>query len=285
MDQMTTLPVLVSALRRVLRPLVRLMLAKGVTYPALIEMLKGVFVEAATEDFGLSDRERTDSRISLLTGVHRKDVRRLRGPAGHPGGRAASISLGAQAVALWTGSPDFLDAAGQPLSLPRLASSGADRSFEELATRISTDIRSRPMLDELLRLGVVRIDDTDRVALTTDAFVPAQGLDEKLFYFGHNLHDHVAAAVHNVIGAGAPWLERSVHYDGLAPQAVVELRALAEKAGMQAVQAVNRKALAVEQGEAPPHERQRITFGIYFYAAPAEEAPADPPEAARETKP
>jgi hypothetical protein len=281
MDNAVLSPLLMLAVRRVFRPLVRLMLANGVTYPLLTEMMKGIFVETAARDFRLSDRELTDSRISLLTGIHRKDVRRLRDETGTVAPKPAGVSLAAQVISVWTGSPDFIDAEGHPLLLHRLASRGGAKSFEELAARVSTDVRSRPMLDELLRLGVVQLDEEDRVALAAEAFVPRQGLEEKLFYFGHNLHDHAAAAVHNVIGEGEPWLERSVHYGALAPESVAELRSLAEKSGMQAIQAVNRKALALEEGDTTaPQSQQRMTFGIYFYAAPAEEtAPVSAPPA------
>src|SRR5690242_19270695 len=179
MDNAVLSPLLMLAVRRVLRPLVRLMLANGVTYPLLTEMMKGIFVETAARDFRLSDRELTDSRISLLTGIHRKDVRRLRDETGTVAPKPAGVSLAAQVISVWTGSPDFIDAEGHPLLLHRLASRGGAKSFEELAARVSTDVRSRPMLDELLRLGVVRLDEEDRVALAAEAFVPRQGLEEK----------------------------------------------------------------------------------------------------------
>ena len=71
-------PALLRALRHALRPLVRLMIAGGVTLPALIEMLKGLLVDVADKEFGLAGKAPTDSRVSLVTGVHRKDVSRLR---------------------------------------------------------------------------------------------------------------------------------------------------------------------------------------------------------------
>src|SRR3990172_164175 len=74
----TPAPALVRAIRHILRPLAPLMLASGVTYPLVSELLKGVFVAVAERDFRLDGRPMTDSRISLISGVHRKDVRRLR---------------------------------------------------------------------------------------------------------------------------------------------------------------------------------------------------------------
>ena len=67
-----------QALTRVLRPLVKLMLAQGITYPAVSEVLKELFVEVADRDFRIAGKAQTDSRVSLLSGVHRKDVKRLR---------------------------------------------------------------------------------------------------------------------------------------------------------------------------------------------------------------
>jgi hypothetical protein len=263
---------LVKALQRVLYPLVRLMLAKGVTYPYLAELLKTVFVSVAEREFRIEGKPQTDSRISLLSGVHRKDVRRLRLAAREPTEIVPNaVSLGAQLVAAWTGTPQYLNDQGHPLPLPRLASAAGDISFEGLVAGVSKDIRSRAVLDEWLRLGVVRLDEEDRVVLNTEAFVPQQGFEEKMFYFGHNLHDHAAAAAHNVLAEGNPFLERSVHYDALSDASLAELSELAEKVGMQAALAVNRRAMALEKRDAESGEAtRRMTFGIYFYGAAAD---------------
>jgi hypothetical protein len=265
---MTLSPTLLAALRHLLRPLVRLLVARGVTYPMLAELLKQIYVDVADRDFGLADRPPTDSRVSLLSGVHRKDVRRLRG-AEPPGAENMpdAVALGAQLVAAWTTRREFRDARGRPRPLSRLASQGGERSFESLVESVSKDIRARSVLDEWLRLGVVGLDKQDLVVLRTGAFVPSRGFDEKAFYLGHNVHDHLAAATQNLLGGGAPYLERSVHYDALDPASVPELAKLAEDTGMKALQAVNKKAMdreARDRKRSAP--KQRITFGIYFFS-------------------
>jgi hypothetical protein len=267
-------PVLVRALRLALRPLVRLMLARGITYPYLADLLKGLFVEVADRDFRLGDRPPTDSRVSLVSGVHRKDVSRLRALLQQDEAVVPSVvPRGALLVAQWMGDPRFLGEDGEPLPLPRLASEGGERSFESLVAGVNTDIRSRVVLDEWLRLGVVQMDDQGRVCLNAGAFVPTQGDEGKAHYLGLNLHEHAAAAVHNLLGEGAPLMERSVHYNALSPASVARLARLSEQMGMKALLAVNRAAreaeaddLAAAQaaGEAPPSER--ITLGVYFYS-------------------
>ena len=260
---------LVRALRHLLRPLVRLLVARGVTYTMLSDLLKEIYVEVAERDFALEGKRPTDSRVSLLTGVHRKDVRRLRG--GAPAATDAvpeTVALGAQLVAAWTTRREFLDAKGRPRALSRLASQGGGRSFESLVESVSKDIRPRSVLDEWLRLGVAELDARDRVVLRTAAFVPRRGFDEMAFYLGHNVHDHLAAAAHNVLAEGRPFLERSVHYDALGGRSIEELAELAARTGMEALTQVNRKAIACEARDRGEASKQRMTFGVYFYAEP-----------------
>jgi hypothetical protein len=265
--QSSTLPISVlKALRHVMRPLVRLMLRKGVTYLVFVDLLKEVFVDVADREFRLDDKAPTDSRISLLTGVHRKDVRRLRNSSDPTSSTLPeNITFGAQLVNAWTCAP-FCNDAGQPLPLPRLASVGGDRSFDALVAKVSTDIRARVVLDEWLRLGIVRLDEQECVHLEAQAFVPQKGFDEKAAYLGHNLHDHACAAVHNLSSEGPAFFERSVHYDALSPMSVEALREAVANEGMQALLSFNRLAAELEFRDLPSLEsRQRITVGLYFY--------------------
>jgi hypothetical protein len=255
---------LLHAFRRALRPFVRLMLAKGIAYPQLTEMLKGLYVELAERDFPVAGKAQTDSRISLLTGIHRKDVKRLRAMPLDEETIPETISLGMRLVNAWHRAP-FADDQGQPKALPRLARESGGLSFDTLVASVSKDIRARAVLDEWIRLGVVSVDEHGSVALAADAFVPRQGFTEKAFFFGHNLHDHAAAAASNLLGEQAPFLERSVHY-GEVPASVVEALARdAESGGMRLLKALNRKAQERTEEQGTEAQR-RFTCGIYFYA-------------------
>lgn len=263
---------LLHALRHVMRPIVRLMLRKGITYTYFTDLLKGMFVEVAHKEFKLEGKAPTDSRISLITGVHRKDVRRLRSAAPDADDHLpAAISLGAHLVSTWLNSPPFCKPAGTPLPLPRLASAGGDFSFDGLVAIVSKDIRARAVLDEWLRLGIARVDEDDFVHLETKAFIPQKGFDEKVAYFSHNIHDHTAAAVHNLTGDGPAFFERSVHYDALTMQCIDQLRSAVGTDGMQLLIALNGLAANSEASDvkADNQPRQRMTIGLYMYAEPS----------------
>lgn len=258
---------LLSALRRVLRPLVHLLLAKGVTYPILADFLKSVYVEVADKDFEIEGKSQTDSRISLLSGVHRKDVKRLRQDAYKEDTIPAAVSLGAQLVARWTGDKKYRDKDGKLRTLSKLEKDGGALSFEALVKSVSKDIRSRAVLDEWLRLGIVTIEEGDNVRLSTDAFIPDKGFDEKAFYFGQNISNHLAASALNLLDHKPPFMDRSAHYDELSIESVNELHALARTVGMEAIHTISQRAMELEeQDKTSNEEKHRMNFGVFFYS-------------------
>lgn len=266
----------VAAVRRVLRPLVRLLVAHGITYSFLTDMLKSIFVETAASEFTLDGQRPTDSRLTLLTGVHRKDIRRLMREPEPPPETPPGLTLGTQIVARWLGDRNYSDDTGRPLALPRTPSQGGDHSFAALVESVSKNVRPRSVLDELRRLGVVEIDANDYVHLITSGFVPGKELDAKAFYFGEALHDHLAAGVHNLEDVGRPFLERSVYYDELSPGAVEALRAQAEKLSTDVLKEINKRGMALERQDPPqPGQRMRMRLGVYFYSARVQEKPAE----------
>ena len=269
-------PALIQAVQRLLRPLARLLMSFGMTYPAFAQLAKGAFVESAVRDFPQGGKAITDSQVSVLSGVHRREVKRLREDMLQQRHAPVSISLGAQVVARWCADPRCLDAQRRPSPLPRLARKGGVTSFERLVEGVSKDIRPRAVLDEWLRLGVARVDEEDRVHLLESAFIPAQGVDEKAFYLGKGVHDHLAAASQNMLGHKPPYLDRMAYYDGLSPESVAQLRELSRELAMHALQEINRKALELQaKDDEVATATHRVTFGAYFYSADDEHASRD----------
>lgn len=256
-----------GALTRLLRPLVRLLIRGGVTFPALADLLRGLYVEVALRDLLTEPSARTDSRISLMTGVHRKEIRRQRTPEATP--EPPSLTLSSHVIARWLGAPDLTDREGRPLPLPR---SGPAPSFEALAASVTTDVRPRALLDEWLDRGIATLDAAGQVRLEQAAFIPQGGRKEQMFFFARNLHDHIAAATANVLAAGAaPFLDRSVHYDRLSAEAAAQLEAEARGAAERLLLDVNRTALAISDADDAAASdtrarRHRVNLGVYLYA-------------------
>ena len=257
---------LIRALRALLRPLVGMLIAKGVTLPYVTEVLKAVYVDVAGDDPGDGSGPPTQSRISVITGVHRKDVRRLQSSGDAVVAPARATSLGSRLIGLWVGAEDFLDENGQPRPLYRSSASGTP-SFEGLVRRISSDVRPRSILDEWHRLGLIEIDQEEFIRLNVRAFVPADDFDDTAYFYARNLRDHIAAASQNLLRAGPPFFERAVFYDGLSAESIAALELLCREKGEQAIVDINREALRLaEADDARGGAGGRMTFGAFFFS-------------------
>lgn len=257
-----------DALKMVLRPLMGLALARGLDLPALVGLLKEVLVEVAA---GRSENGKpaTMSRISLLTGVHRKDVRAILEREDRAEAERATapgaISRIETVLGRWAGDPAYRAPDGSPRVLSRQAGPEGP-GFDDLVASVSTDIRPRTVLDTLQELGLVTVEG-DRLRLAAPGFVPRADEAAMLGFLGRNLADHAAAAGANVLAErDPPFLERAVYYDGLGPAAVDAIEAAARAAAERALLDLNAQALAA-QSETKEPGRERFRFGVYFYRA------------------
>jgi len=267
MESQTQTSAVLRAVRHILRPLVKLMLAQGITFPAIAELLKQVLVETAQKDFPVPGKATNDSRISVLTGVHRKDVKRLRQQQGPEENVPKSVSLGSQVVNVWLSETRWLEADGSPRVLHKSGGEGGKPGFEELAECVSKDVRPRAILDELVRVGAVTLLQDKRVQLNAAAFIPNEGVEEKLYYLERTAYAHLMASVHNVQGGKPPFFDRIVHYDNLPPEALSGLRELVDIESMRMLRSVN--DLARKASTKKTDDPQSFTLGAFMFTETA----------------
>lgn len=239
-------------------------------------------MEQARAELQRSGRGVTDSALSLLSGVHRKDVRSWRQNQ-LAQKRQRDVALTAQVYARWSSDADYRDRRRQPRALAR---TGVAPSFESLVRSVTQDVHPFTMLQELIRLGLARVEirrGQEVVVPSTAGFVPAPGSLEALELLGANLGDHALAAVANVLGE-APRLEQSVYASGITPAAAEELAALARRLWNHArAELIAEATRLYEADRGHPEATQRMRFGSYFWAEDKEPAapPAIPPEEPR----
>ena len=260
-------PALLQAIKRILYPLVHLLMRAGIPFPQLAEILKEVYVDVADKQFRLVNKSQTQTRLSFLTGVHRKDVKRLQ-ESDKNTQEPENISVGVKLVSQWITEPRFLDEKGKPLLLP-LKSDNAP-SFDELVKTVcKQDIRSRVVLDEWLSSGIAKLSD-NHVELCSEAYIPKDSQKEKAYFLGHNVADHLSAASQNLLNESPAFFERCVYYDGLSDSSVAELKEMVEEHGMVLLKKLNDRASALEKLDKEREgdeslSTQRINIGLYLY--------------------
>ncbi len=274
-DQSGSSDAFVRVIRGLLRPLVRTMIARGLTAQVMYALLKRVYVEVAEDTFGLDGKPPTDSRIALLTGVHRKDIRTIRteNDDGATQARRKSALL-ATVIGQWMSHPDYVDRDGKPLPLPRGSDGGPN--FETLVQSLSKDVRPRTVLDELENAGLLAAPQDDLLRLNTDAVVGTTTPSDKEVFFGANVGDHLAAATENLLSDTPPFFERAVFYNQLTPEAVDVVEAEARARAQALLEELNRQSSALHRREADTGgPRQRYRLGVYFYREDADAATDD----------
>lgn len=262
--QLTSTESIVKALRLLLKPLVRLLIRQQLSFTYIRELLKQLYVEQASELIVQDGQQVNFSRLFILTGVHRKDIKRLSEQALDEPDTADNRSLGGMLIARWLGLPKYLTAEGKPRKLP-FNGSEQEPGFEQLLSEVSKDIRPRALLDEWLRQGIVS-QQQDLIVLNQSAFVPSQDFTQMSDFFGKQVHDHIAASVHNLMEDGEPMLERSVYYGGLTPESIDQLKQMAETQAAELLQDLNQQALQLYvQDKDNPAATGRFRLGCYWY--------------------
>ncbi|MHB8409169.1 MAG: DUF6502 family protein [Acidiferrobacterales bacterium] len=256
-----------AAIRAILAPLVRYLIGRGVTYPALSDALKEVYIGAAEQHDGADPGTVSDSRMSLLTGIHRKDVKRLRTQARagtKPHVLRPGANLAARAVAAWVSLPRFLDRDGRPRALLRRAANSRV-SFETLVRAIKADVRPSVVLEELVRVGVATVEG-DTVRLLKTAYVSALP-EDKLAFLGANVGDHLSSALHNISGQGEAFLERAVYYEVIAREDLAAVRPALTQLSEAFLREANQRVMPLNEAAraAPGPECRRMRLGIYYY--------------------
>ena len=256
---------LVKAVVMLCKPLIRLLIEKGMTFPQFRELMKVLYVEVADKHFSLDGTKPSDSRIFVLTGVHRKDIKRIRQQAEQEDSQiTSSASLSGEIVARWTSMPEYLDDKGK--SRPLLKSgNNIEAGFEQLVSSVSKDVRAKVILEEWLRLNIVRLKD-DYIVLNDSAFVTNKEFTEMAYYLGHNVHDHLASCVNNILAENDPMLERSVYYASLTENSVNKLNTIASKKGNELLQHLNKQAIKLYDADKHKDDATyRMRLGVYWY--------------------
>lgn len=210
---------LVHTLRKVLKPIVRILYRAGVRFDEFTELLRGIYVEIIAADAIAEDKQISAGRISILSGVPRRDVNRLVGsddwmkiPKPTDGPALAAI------LHRWHTDSAFLGPYGVPLELPLSGNSG--RNFIDLVSGSSIPIDPSSAFEQLLAAGVIsRSGDTHVKVLSRSYVMPEPLSPEMLEHFGSSMANLASTLHFNMTpNSRAKRIERSVFQGGGLPE-------------------------------------------------------------------
>lgn len=207
---------LANLVKSMLKPLVRILIRNEVSHSEFAELARQVYVETAYQNFALPRRKMSYARVSILTGLSRKEVVRLTKlcQEDQPAEKKVKANRAARVVTGWLSDVDFVDAQKRAKVLPLKSTENGGISFADLVKRYSGDISLGAILDELERLDIVRYSrDENSVALTCQGYIPQQDSPERLETFFSCASTLLHTGVYNLeCKAEEPRLQRQLNY-------------------------------------------------------------------------
>ncbi len=233
-------------------------------------------MEVAENDFALPKPRQSDSRISVLTGINRKEVRRIRDKkANTHEPKSFTRNYAADLVSLWIGDPGTTNNVGHPIPIPYDAARGP--SFIKLAEQTTTDIQPRALLDVLVSAGSAEVRKGKVVALTRAAYVPKRGHPEALAMLADDPPELIETMLHNVLGEDAPpLLQQKLAYDNLGSEGLGRLREALRKEAQRFLKksdSVLQRHDRDRNPKAPDGTRTYAGIGVYYFESPTDPEP------------
>jgi hypothetical protein len=275
---------LLRAVAAVLRPLVRRLFAQGIRYGRVEARLRELFVEIAEEELRKVGQAPTASAVSLLAGINRKALRRMRSNEPTRGIRASASfhrNAAASLIGLWLADETTTDRQGRPIALPYQAGRGP--SFESLARTVTSDVAPGSLLKDLVRSGAVRTTEDEHVVLLADSYGPTAGQPEKLEMLAEDPVELLDTMLHNIFAAGDErLLQRKVFFDNIGSHGAAAARRDMRRAGERFLKEVARRLAKYDRDRnprAPSGERRYAGVGVYYFESPmqpASEAVSEP---------
>jgi hypothetical protein len=169
-----------------MRPVVKIFLRYGIGYREFAEIAKTAFVDVASSDFGIRGRPTNISRVAAMTGLTRKEVRRLRDKIEN-GDQPVSVKSTpiSEILSRWHNEKDFLDERGRPAALQF---SGVENSFSQLVKRFGGDLPAGAMRTELKRVGSVEEDEDGKLRIVRRSVVPTDTTEYLVTSLVHSVY-------------------------------------------------------------------------------------------------
>ena len=252
---------IVRALKRLLRPIAKLLIELGFSFRDFNEVAKLVYVDVATTDYGLKGRKTNMSRVALMTGLTRREVTRLRKVMEHelPEPELANTVAG-KVLAAWYQEPDYQNDLGEPRPLPLQG----DVSVTAIVDQFRGDIPATAVIKELERVGAIQVRGGHARA-TTRYYMPAALAATSIERFGDVLHDLGGTITHNLLdaGAGAAWFEGRASNEAVSAHSVEAFRNFLDRKGQIFLEEVDDW---LKDHEADAGDADRVRLGIGMYA-------------------
>ena len=258
---------LFAAILRILRPLIRILLRNGIPYRTFADLAKWLYVDVARSGFSIEGRKQTDSRVSIITGLSRKEVGRLKKEVQASDEEALfRYNRAARVIAGWVKDRRFLDRKKNP---KLLSLEGTEATFGDLVKAYGGDVPSRAVLDELMSVSAVRMKKDGRIELLSSAFLPSGDEPAMLSILGTDTAHLIDTIDHNISHSrDGRRFQRKVAYDNVPVEAAEKFRSLSAEKAQQLLESLDRWLARHDRDSNPSVDgtgKKKVGLGVYYF--------------------
>ncbi len=254
-----------AIVRMVMVPFVRLLLRYGVAHSDFSAITRRLYVEVAERDFQLTERNQSVARVAVLTGLTRREVKRILDEP-DPDAIPIEFNRAGRVVEAWMRDRTFWGDNGQPAALSITSKSRS--SFHALVKKYGGDIPARAVMDELISRGAIR-KEGETVLMTSTGYVPAGDSEEMLTVTFRSVGHLISTIDHNdQNGSDQPRLQLTVEYDNVSSEGADSFRILSREKSKEMLVYLDR-FLATQDRDINPaitgDGQVRTGLGIFFF--------------------
>lgn len=191
---------LLAAFRFLLVPLVRILVRNGITINETYEVLKATYARVSATDLAVPGQPMSHSRISITTGLPRKEVLRvlrneeqLRKALESNAGQVVNVIQG------WHNAAEFLGPYGVPRDLAFGREKKGALSFTDLVEQFAPSLDPSLVLSELLRVGAAKVaEESGMIRVLKRTYIPEKMAPELVEIFSRGVRRYVETIDHNL---------------------------------------------------------------------------------------
>jgi len=252
----------------VMRPIVRILLRFGIGYREFLEVIKTAYVDIGSSDFGIRGRLTNISRVAVMTGLTRKEVRRLRDRIAS-GEDVVTVKTTPLSDVLhhWYAQEEFTNSSGYPVTLPF---AGGNKSFSSLVRKFGGDIPPGAMRTEMKRVGAIVENEDNSLTVAERTYRPSKELDTLVTSLIHAVYPLLANVAHNTDPEREDdtWANRVAYSQLLRPREKGRLRRVAKDRIIEFTESIDDIFIAYEsmiEEEVEKDEKAVVTVGVYYF--------------------
>ncbi|MDT8282235.1 MAG: DUF6502 family protein [Gammaproteobacteria bacterium] len=256
--------ILNESARKILRPLIRVMLRNGVSCGSFEELVRKAYVDEAFVAGEKNQIKTTISSVSAQTGLSRKEVKRLHEQAATQSDEIEQkYNRAVRVISGWINEKRFTSAPGKAKTLTL---DGGDDSFAALVKQYSGDIPGKAMLDLLLSADCVVVKDNS-VNLIKHAYVPGKDSAEVIRILGADVNELINTIDFNLTaGDSDKRYQRKVSTAVLNKNSVEAFKKIVNKRSQTLLEEFD---AWLSQNEVAPDDENAcyVSVGVYYYEA------------------